>query len=850
MKIAETEIVKCAKFLFILLFSILAKGQVNLPQCANLNEYLYRGDLNSSRVGSRTWHLDKILRDQRQNPGDACLNALKTQAQNDASEYWNSIKTKCDAGTPNIDCSKVQGNLDYINLAVHNRIRSKPTASDPEICVRDTASTRNFADVAKVIEQVPPRTDDRNCPTFLVEQRKADRSGYASLGLRDASAKDCLMHQSAVHTFDAQSLEKYLSENPQFSSQRNPHITGPYCSKYLEGLNELEKMGVVADYYYYSTHLESAEVALVNSLSMTDRILEQDNFANNAACASSRSNKTQKACNDLKNCGGASGSAETQAYVARIESDLKELQAIDADRDAEIAKFPRPNSNTAAAVFMAKAEPFNRKAEALKAVIYQKNPILKSRPFYNIKAAAANPLESLKTALRESRPELQKKLEEARGFQHCLDKNTCDAKSLSGFLGTMPIKMASGSEQHISDPNKRVAMDMLDGAHDCQTIRGINAELGSGATNLLIDVGMATLSGGIGLAARGARLARTARALNTLSAAVDASAVVKSAGQAYESCMNSSVTGKLKSDSNAAQCGGEVMQDQWEADSQCTTRLLTATIQAAMFARYGLRPVITRPAEIIAAPAVSRRALPPREPLPVIDTVAVRPTPTQARAPAAPVPKVPSQLPEFATLRPFEVKAMFKGMPGKVSEMEASMGRVELTMAEARPMYVQNMELREIAIREGRIFRNISPQDLPRGKSFTFVVTDAGDVIYGQADSVLELGTKHFQLANGAKVVAAGEVKTGTEVTYNLMSGTFMKELMRENPEVVPKLKENLERIFGQGGRAARYTPTDILRKDVGKKASRSYYAKYCNDAIFRRSFLILCTKAEEEARK
>ncbi len=819
---------------FLTLIPILSLAQVQVPDgCGNPSAYLYRGDLGSKMVGARTWHLDRITSDLRKNPSDNCLSSLKEQASKDASEYWQWIRSRCESGAKNLDCSKVDENLAYVHLVAHgNKVNPNDT------CITRRPVGKTITDVAAIIEQIPPRADDRNCPTHLIEQRKSDRSSFSSAGLRVASSKDCLEIPATAlgnNLFNAESFEKYISESSQFSSLKNSFLTSKSCAQYMDGLSEAEKIGVVSDYYYYSNHLKASELALINSIALADRLNGDSNFPEDPICGSSRQLEPRRMCEALKSC--SSGSAEMDQYVSRAQNDLRELQAIEDNKNAELAKLPIVKAQIGDRGFepkfvesQSRTEAIIRKAEALKSVVYQKNSILKNPQFKDHKASLLQTKEHLKEAMKASRPALLKKLNEARGYQDCLDKNNCSIDRLNRFLATMPLKLPTGQESGAKDIKKSMTMDLLASSQHCQEMRGLNAKVGEAALDVTLNVGLGLVSGGLGLAARGARLARTTKLLNGVSTLGDSGVLARTSTQAWDSCMNSNVQGSVDAYSNKANCGGSAEHSQWQRDSQCTTQLLTAALQVGMLAQYGLRPSIRKPDEILPSESLIKR--PPNK-NPSGEVIDVEPRP--------PAPRMPRQL-ASGSITNAEVKNRFKGVKGIVVETEYTRNAVGVTMAPGtRPLFYQSREMRQIAVQEGRIYEGVSLADLPKNETYTYVVLEDGTRVYGRSDSTIELGTKHYQLADGRKVVAAGEVYTGINgVEYNLLSGSFMSDVAIKEPETFLRIQREMEYIFSKEAPGAQYADINLIKAANGN-ASRQYFRKYCDHPLFAKENEHIC---------
>ncbi len=98
----------------------------------------------------------------------------------------------------------------------------------------------------------------------------------------------------------------------------------------------------------------------------------------------------------------------------------------------------------------------------------------------------------------------------------------------------------------------------------------------------------------------------------------------------------------------------------------------------------------------------------------------------------------------------------------------------------SRKPIIYTLADREFARSRGKLYEGVLPSSLPRGKSYTYVILEDGSMVFGEVENGLEFGVKHFHLANGRRVKAAGELRIAADGSYevNLLSGTFSKPLV------------------------------------------------------------------------
>ncbi len=121
---------------------------------------------------------------------------------------------------------------------------------------------------------------------------------------------------------------------------------------------------------------------------------------------------------------------------------------------------------------------------------------------------------------------------------------------------------------------------------------------------------------------------------------------------------------------------------------------------------------------------------------------------------------------------------------------------------------------RIVAVKTGKLFENVSPASLPKGKTYTWVITDQGETVFGMVENSWEYGVKHIHLANGRKIVAAGEllVDKAGDYVFNLESGTFTLKLIRDSQVKIRDLERKVESVFSsEFGKPGKYTPKSLM---------------------------------------
>lgn len=149
---------------------------------------------------------------------------------------------------------------------------------------------------------------------------------------------------------------------------------------------------------------------------------------------------------------------------------------------------------------------------------------------------------------------------------------------------------------------------------------------------------------------------------------------------------------------------------------------------------------------------------------------------------------------------------------------------------------------REIALKAGKLFENVNPTQLPKGKRYTFAVTEDGQLLFGEVDNSWEMGVKHAHLLNGRAGVAGGEmyIDANGNITYNLLSGSITQPLIAKNSGLLPQMKSRMDHLFEfETGKRPAYTEQPIL--STTDTPSPAEIRVYCMDSNFRASNIAIC---------
>ncbi len=114
------------------------------------------------------------------------------------------------------------------------------------------------------------------------------------------------------------------------------------------------------------------------------------------------------------------------------------------------------------------------------------------------------------------------------------------------------------------------------------------------------------------------------------------------------------------------------------------------------------------------------------------------------------------------------------------------------------PEYELNQDIShiEIARREGRIFVNPDVNEVPDG-AYTYILSASGDFELGLIENDIEIGVKHFQMADGRALFSAGEyTKYGERRRLSIKSGTFSRHLLSQPGYSQEKTMKRMEKAF------------------------------------------------------
>ncbi len=148
---------------------------------------------------------------------------------------------------------------------------------------------------------------------------------------------------------------------------------------------------------------------------------------------------------------------------------------------------------------------------------------------------------------------------------------------------------------------------------------------------------------------------------------------------------------------------------------------------------------------------------------------------------------------------------------------------------------------REYARSAGRLFEDTAPSALPRGKKYTYIVTEDGKMTFGEVVDGTEFGVKHAHLANGRKVLAAGElaIDEAGHYAFNLESGSYSMKIMEKGLATEGQLEGRVSSIFeGELGAGGEYTKSKLTSTAPPTPAE---YKQLCGSAQFLKLNGMLC---------
>ena len=187
------------------------------------------------------------------------------------------------------------------------------------------------------------------------------------------------------------------------------------------------------------------------------------------------------------------------------------------------------------------------------------------------------------------------------------------------------------------------------------------------------------------------------------------------------------------------------------------------------------------------------------------------------------------------------ILAEFNQMPTYLNPMESIESLVSIA-GKADPQLTHHKSYNEIAAKEGRIFENPDLRLLPPG-TFPFVILEDNTVLFGLDDTGLEIGVKHFQLAQGRKVKVAGEFDSSTD-QFNVESGSYMRKLRTMNGYSQDRAIQILARLFSEmRGTNVDYTTAILIKKP--KSITSQNLKKYCWQKKFAELHPVICGRAK-----
>ena len=120
---------------------------------------------------------------------------------------------------------------------------------------------------------------------------------------------------------------------------------------------------------------------------------------------------------------------------------------------------------------------------------------------------------------------------------------------------------------------------------------------------------------------------------------------------------------------------------------------------------------------------------------------------------------------------------------------------------------------------------------------YLYILTDRG-LLFNRVRSHLELGTAHRFLAQESgslHVFVAGELtKTGSEIAFNLMSGTYTLEILNlyatdgEREVIEGRMRQHVQSLLEANGFAARFT-TETFITEAAMPITRDELRNYAN---------------------
>jgi hypothetical protein len=152
--------------------------------------------------------------------------------------------------------------------------------------------------------------------------------------------------------------------------------------------------------------------------------------------------------------------------------------------------------------------------------------------------------------------------------------------------------------------------------------------------------------------------------------------------------------------------------------------------------------------------------------------------------------------------------------------------------------FINAMEDTAYGRRAGRVFDDVSPASLPRGKRYTYVITEDGRMSFGMVEDSFEFGVKHMHIAGGRPVLVAGELEVAANgsLRFNLESGTFTRHILEGGGVTENVLAGRVQNILSRevgSSNVTRVGGSDILVPYSNTPPSAAELARLCASAEF-----------------
>jgi hypothetical protein len=151
-----------------------------------------------------------------------------------------------------------------------------------------------------------------------------------------------------------------------------------------------------------------------------------------------------------------------------------------------------------------------------------------------------------------------------------------------------------------------------------------------------------------------------------------------------------------------------------------------------------------------------------------------------------------------------------------------------------------HVEDRSYALRDRRIYDDVSPLSLPSG-SYTYVITQDGHISFGKVIDGWEFGVKHVHVANSRRVIAAGEIRSYEgNFYYNLDSSTFVTPIIKKKGGSLENLRIGVDSIFREVFKVSDPVYKAEVLLPVQPPTSEEY-AKLCRSQEFKKTNDYIC---------